>query len=132
MEREATMKTFLYSLYRLYYSIFVGLKRSMRENDGAIAFMSALMLSYLLFLNLFAVLLLLKSVMQVQRSLFCILMIVFPILSSVFFLKDKKYLKIKAMFDNEEKKVKTKRKTACIIYMVLSFVVVMVIPYLTN
>lgn len=89
MEREATMKTFLYSLYRLYYSIFVGLKRSMRENDGAIAFMSALMLSYLLFLNLFAVLLLLKSVMQVQRSLFCILMIVFPILSSVFFLKTK-------------------------------------------
>lgn len=104
----------------------------MRENDGAIAFMSALMLSYLLFLNLFAVLLLLKLVIQVQKPLFCILMIIFPILSSVFFLKDKKYLKIKAMFDNEEKKVKTKRKIACIFYMVLSFVVVMVIPYLTN
>lgn len=129
MEGKTTMKFFL---YRLYYCIFIGLNRSMRENDGAVAFMSALMLSYLLFLNLFAVLLLLKLVIQVQKPLFCILMIIFPILSSVFFLKDKKYLKIKAMFDNEEKKVKTKRKIACIFYMVLSFVVVMVIPYLTN
>ena len=125
------MKTFLYSLYRIYYCIFIGLKRSMRGNDGAIAFMSALMLSYLLFLNLFAVLLLLKSAMQIQKPLFCLLMILFPILSSVFFIKDKKYLQIKAMFDNEDKIVKIKRKTVCIIYMVLSFVVVMVIAYLT-
>ena len=58
-------------------------------------------------------------------------MILFPILSSVFFIKDKKYLQIKAMFDNEDKIVKIKRKTVCIIYMVLSFVVVMVIAYLT-
>jgi hypothetical protein len=122
------MKTFL---YRLYYCIFIGLKRSMRGNDGAIAFMSALMLSYLLFLNLFAILLLLKSVMHIQKPLFCLLLIVFPISSSVYFLKGKKYLQIKAMFDNEEKKVRTKRKTACIIYMIFSFVIVMVIPYLT-
>ncbi len=123
------MKTFL---YRLYYCIFIGLKRSMRENDGAIAFMSALMLSYLLFLNLFAILLLLKSVMQIPKLLYCLLMIAFPISSSVFFLKSKKYLQIKAMFDKEEKIVKTKRKVACIIYMVFSFVIVMVIPYLTS
>jgi hypothetical protein len=104
----------------------------MRENDGAIAFMSALMLSYLLFLNLFAILLLLKSVMQIPKLLYCLLMIAFPISSSVFFLKSKKYLQIKAMFDKEEKIVKTKRKVACIIYMVFSFVIVMVIPYLTS
>lgn len=129
MEGETTMKTFL---YRLYYCIFIGLKRNMGENNSAIAFMSALMLSYLLFLNLFAILLLLKSVMQIPKLLFCLLMIAFPISSSVFFLKGKKYLQIKAMFDKEEKIVKTKRKAACIIYMVLSFVIVMVIPYLTS
>ena len=118
-------------LFRLYYCIFVGLKRSMRRNDSSIAFMSALMLSYLLFLNLFAILLLLKSVIQIQKPLFCLLIIAFPILSSVYFLKNKKYLQIKAMFDNEEKKVRTKRKTVCILYMVFSFVIVMVIPYLS-
>lgn len=129
MEGETTVKTFL---FRLYYCIFVGLKRSMRENDGAIAFMSALMFSYLLFLNLFAILLLLKSVIQIQKPVFYLLIIVFPISSSVLFLKGKRYLQIKAMFDNEEKKVKTKRKTACIIYMVFSFIIFMVILYLTS
>lgn len=117
-------------LHRLYYCIFVGLKRSMRGNDGAIALMSALMLSYLLFLNLFAILLLLKSVIQIQKLLFCLLMIVFPIASSVYFLKGKKYLQIIAMFDNEEKKVRTRRRIMCVVYMVLSFVIVMIIPYL--
>lgn len=123
------MKTLL---YRFYYCIFVGLKRSMKGNDGAIAFMSALLLSYLLFLNLFAILLLLKSVMQIQKPLFCLLLIVFPISSSVYFLTGKKYLQIKAMFDNEEKKVRTRRRIMCVVYMVLSFVIVMVIPYLTS
>ena len=123
------MKTLL---NRLYYCIFVGLKRSMRENDGTIAFMSALMFSYLLFLNVFAILLIIKAMMQIQIPLFWLLIIAFPVISSIYFLKGNKYLQIIAMFDNEEKKVRTKRKTACIIYMVFSFVIVMVIPYLTS
>ena len=104
----------------------------MRENDGTIAFMSALMFSYLLFLNVFAILLIIKAMMQIQIPLFWLLIIAFPVISSIYFLKGKKYLQIITMFNNEEKKVRTKRKTACIIYMVFSFVIVMVIPYLTS
>lgn len=119
------MKTFY---YRLYYSIFAGLKRSMKEDDRTTAIMSALLFSYLLFLNCFAVLLLLKAFLKVQIPLL-LLMILFPTLSCVFFLRKKKYLQIKALFENEGKKENNKRKAFCVIYMVFSFVVVMVTLY---
>lgn len=117
--------------YRLYYCIFVGLKRSMKENDKNTAIMSALMFSYLLYLNVFAVLLLLKAVLKVQIPLLW-LMFLFPILSCVLFLNKKRYLQIKALFDNEEKVIKNKRKVFCVLYMVFSFVLVMVLIYVSK
>lgn len=93
--------------------------------------MSALMFSYLLYLNVFAVLLLLKAVLKVQIPLLW-LMFLFPILSCVLFLNKKRYLQIKALFDNEEKVIKNKRKVFCVLYMVFSFVLVMVLIYVSK
>lgn len=126
VEREQAMKIFY---YRLYYCIFLGLKRSMKENDKTVALMSALMFSYILFLNVFAILLLLKAILKTQIPLFW-LMILFPVTSSVYFLRGKRYLQIQSMFANEEKNIKNKRKTICILYMVFSFVLIMFILYL--
>jgi uncharacterized membrane protein YkvI len=122
------MKTFF---YRIFYCIFVGLKRSMKENDKAIAFMSALMFSYLLIMNCFTLLLLLKMITNIHVPLFWVILSL-PILSSLYFLKKKKYHQIKTMFNFEERKVKNKRKTLCVLYIVLSFVVNIILLYVTE
>ena len=122
------MKTFY---YRLYYCIFLGLKRSIKENDKTVALMSALMFSYIIFLNVFAILLLLKAILKTQIPLFW-LMVLFPVTSSVYFLRRKRYLQIQSMFANEEINIKNKRKTICILYMVFSFVLIMFILYLID
>ena len=122
------MNTFF---YRIFYCIFVGLKRSMKENDKAIAFMSALMFSYLLIMNCFTLLLLLKMITNIHVPLFWVILSL-PILSSLYFLKKKKYHQIKTMFNFEERKVKNKRKTLCVLYIVLSFVVNIILLYVTE
>lgn len=122
------MKTFF---YRIFYCIFVGLKRSMKENDKTIAFMSALMFSYLLIMNCFTLLLLLKMITNIHVPLFWVILSL-PILSSLYFLKKKKYHQIKTMFNFEERKVKNKRKTLCVLYIVLSFVVNIILLYVTE
>ena len=122
------MKTFY---YRLFYCIFVGLKRSMKENDNAIAFMSALMFSYLLIMNCFTLLILLKMITNIHVPLFWVIFSL-PVLSCLFFLKKKKYHQIYTMFDVEERKVKNKRKTFCVLYIVLSFVVNIFLIYVND
>lgn len=128
VERKQAMKTFY---YRLYYCIFLSLKRSIKENDKTVALMSALMFSYIIFLNVFAILLLLKAILKTQIPLFW-LMVLFPVTSSVYFLRRKRYLQIQSMFANEEINIKNKRKTICILYMVFSFVLIMFILYLID
>ncbi len=81
---------------------------------------------------MFTILLLLKAMLKIQFPWLWILIIVFPLLSCAYFLKEKKYLHINALFDREEKKVKKRRKTICVIYMIFSFAIIIAIPFLTS
>ena len=99
----------------------------MKVTGTSLAIISALMFSYLLFLNALTILFLLKILTGIHVPIL-VLMIVISVTCCVFFLRRGKYNQIRAMFDNE-KKVRKKRKTLCVLYMVFSFVVNIIMLY---
>lgn len=110
--------------YRIYYCIFVGLKRSFREDNKAIAIISSIYLSILLLYNTFSFLLFItlittKKAYQIPLIWFFITEL---ILNCVLFLRKKRYLQIKALFENEQREVRIIRKTLCVIYIILSLI----------
>jgi len=110
--------------FRLFYCIFKGLKRSYREDDKTVTIISSIHLSILVFLNVFFVLFLITAISGTKAYQLPIvwLLIVLPILNCRIFLQKKKYQQIIELFDKEDDKTRKKRKTLCVVYIVLSLI----------
>ncbi|MBO6026412.1 MAG: hypothetical protein J6P73_04120 [Bacteroidales bacterium] len=120
--------------YRVFYHLFIALKRSYREDDKFIAIITSIFISIYLFLNAFEILLLITAITKVKVYHFPLLwlLIILPVFNCVFFLQKKRYLYIKKLFDNEEKKIKAKRRALCVVYIVLSSIAAPALLYLVG
>lgn len=118
--------------YRVFYCFFKGLKRSFREDDKTTAIISSMFFSIYLFLNAFELLLIITAVTKVKVYHFPLLwlLIILPLLNCIFFLRRKKYLYIKNLFEKEETKTKARRKALCIAYIILSSIAAPALLYL--
>ena len=119
--------------YRVYYCLYVGLRRSTMATGWALAFTTILYFSVLLFLNLITILCVLTIITRygVYRmwhwEWFVPLSV---ILNSFLFLSKQRYLKVFDMFKNEEKPIRNRRRAWCVVYIVMSFVSVMLMYYI--
>lgn len=119
--------------YRIYYCLYIGLKRSTMASGWALAFSTIMMMSILLFWNLITITCILtvvthRSINRMMPAGWIILL--FIGLNSIVFLPKKKYLQVEAMFDTEEKAVRNKRRLLCIVYIVLSGISVPLLFYI--
>ena len=118
--------------YRIFYCLYVGLRRNTLASGWALAITTVLMLSILLFWDLIAIACVLTVITSygIYRMIPAVwVMSLFVGLNSLIFLPKKKYLQIEAMFENEEKSVRKKRRLWCIIYIVLSGISVPLMYY---
>lgn len=131
VELKQTMKMIY---FRVFYCIFNGLKRSYREDDKTTTIISSIHLAILMYWNVFALSLFATAVtgIKIYQYPWHWLLLLFSCLNCFFFLRKKKYLQIKALFDQENEKDKTKRKTMCIIYIILSCVAFPLALYLVG
>ena len=123
---------FKQAYYRIFYCLYVGLKRSSMSSGWVIAFSSAIMFSILLCWNVVALACILTLIthrhflrLPLEWSL-----LAFTILNSIIFLPKKRYLKVEAMFANEEKTVRNRRRFWCVVYIVLSGISVSILYYI--
>jgi hypothetical protein len=118
--------------YRLFYCLYVGLRRSTLASGLALAFITIMMLSILLFWDLIAIACILSVI--TSHDIYRMIpaewvMLLFVGLNSLIFLPKKKYLKIEAMFENEEKSIRNRRRLWCVVYIVLSGISVPLMYY---
>ena len=119
--------------YRIYYYLYVGLRRSTMASGWSLAFSTIMMLSLLLFWDLIAVTCLLTII--TGHGIYRMIPAAWSMLSliglnSIVFLPKKKYLKVEAMFENEEKSVRNRRRFWCLVYIVLSGISVPLLYYI--
>ena len=119
--------------YRIYYCLFFGLERSLGGTpDFWLALIASTMYAILLFLNLIAITCILTIITRFfvfQMFPWEWSMLLFIGLNFILFLPKKKYLKVNDMFENEEKAVQKKRRTWCIVYIVISCISVPLLFY---
>lgn len=120
--------------YRVYYFLFFALKRSFREDDKTIAFITVLYFSTLLFANAFSLLLLATIVTKerIYQIPLIWLLIVFTVLNTILFMGKQRYLKINELFKNEEMSKKKHRKILCTIYVIISLIAVPTLLFLVG
>lgn len=120
--------------YRVYYCLFVALKRSYRENDKTVAIISVIYYSTLLYANAISLLLLATVVTKVKIYQIPLiwLLIVFTILNTILFIGKQRYIKVIELFKKEETTIKKQRKTLCIIYIVISLIAVPALLFLVG
>lgn len=120
--------------YRVFYCLFVGLKRSMKEDDGTIAFVSALMFSFMQYWNVFTISLFITVITEskIYRYPWHWSLLLFAIINWLLLIRRKKYLQIKNMFDRETKKQKNRRRLLCVAYIVITWVAFPVAMYLVG
>lgn len=108
--------------YRIFYCLFYGLKRSYREDDKTISIISSIFLSILMYWNVFSLSLFSTAItgIKIYQYPWHWLLFIFLVLNCLFFLHKQNYLKIKERFDHEEEKIKKRRKTICILYIIFS------------
>ena len=99
----------------------------------ALAFSAIMMLSLLLFWDLIAAACLLTiitcfSVYRMIPAAWSMLSLIG--LNSILFLPKKKYLQVEAMFENEEKAIRNRRRFWCLVYIVLSGISVPLLYYI--
>lgn len=118
--------------YRIYYCLYVGLRRSTMASGWALAVSTAIMFAILLCWNIvtLACVLTLISHNQFLRLPIEWFMPVFITLNLIIFLPKKKYLKVEALFENEEKSVRNRRRFWCLVYIVLSGISVPLLYYI--
>ena len=114
--------------------IFKGLKRSYGDNDKTIAIISVIYYSILLFCNLISFSLLITAISKIRlyRYPWHWSMIIFIIINSICFLKNKNYSKIIVIFDQENNNTRIKRKTLCVMYIVFSLILVPFLMYVID
>ncbi len=120
--------------YRIYYCIFLGLKRSMKEDGNAIAFMSSLVFSYMLYWNVFTLSLFATAITRIKiyHYPWHWFLILLSVINCILFMHQKKYQSIKTVFDQEDKETKMKRKTWCIIYIVITWIAFPIAMYIVG
>lgn len=120
--------------YRVYYCLFFALKRSFREDNKTVAFITVIYFSTLLFANTFSLLLLATAITKerIYQMPLIWLLIVFTVLNTILFMGKQRYLKIIDLFKNEETAIKKQRKTLCAIYVVISLVAVPALLFLVG
>ena len=118
--------------YRIYYCLFKGLKRSFNTNDKTTAIISVMYYSILLFCNVVSISLLFTAITKIRlyRLPWHWSLVLFLIINSLCFLKNKNYSKIMFVFDREDNKTKSARKTLCVINIVISLISVPLLMYL--
>lgn len=120
--------------YRVYYCLFFALKRSFREDDKTIAFITVIYFSTLLFANVFSILLLATVITKERIYQFPLiwLLIVFAILNAILFMGKQRYIKIINIFKKEGAAIKKQRRTLCTIYIVISLIAVPALLFLVG
>ena len=112
--------------YRIYYCLFFGLQKSIGGPfDFWLALIAATMYAILLFLNLIAITCIWTIITRYyifQMFPWEWSMLLFVGLNFILFLPKKKYFKVITMFESEEKTVQKKRRTWCVIYIVISWI----------
>lgn len=131
VERKQAMKTVY---YRIFYCVFKGLKRSYREDGKTMTIISSIYLSILVYLNVYSILFIITIITKMKAYQIPItwLLIVLPVMNLILFLRNNNYLQILTLFDKEEKKVRIRRKTFCIIYIILTMVSFPVLFYIVG
>ena len=119
--------------YRIYYCLFFGLERSLGGTpDFWHALIASTMFAILLFLNFIAITCILTIITRLyifQMFPWEWSMLLFIGLNFILFLPKKKYLKVIAVFENEEKTVQKKRRALCIFYIVITWISVPLLFY---
>lgn len=119
--------------YRVYYCLYVGLRRSTMATGWALAFSTVMMFSILLLWNLVTILCVLTIITRygVYRMWHWELFLpLFIILNTILFVLKQRYIKVAEMFKDEEKPVRNKRRAWCVVYIVMSCISVPLMYYI--